>query len=125
VAGLDEAFANALGQHAEALFVLDDPMFGSNAGRIVQLAAQNHLPAMYGFRVFVDVGGLMSYGPNLPDLFKKAATYVDKILKGAAPGDLPIEQPTDFELVVNLSAAKALGITVPESILLRANEVLK
>jgi len=123
--GLDDAFATALAQHADALFVLDDPMFGSNAGRIVELAAQSRLPAMYGIRQYVDVGGLISYGPNLPELFRKAATYVDKILKGAEPGDLPIEQPTTFELVVNVKTAKALGIAVPESILLRANEVLK
>ena len=123
--GLDDAFATALAQHADAIFVLDDPMFGANAARIIELAAQNRLPAMYGIRQYVDGGGLISYGPNLPDLFRRAAIYVDKILKGAEPGDLPIEQPTNFELVVNLKAAKALGITIPESILLRANEVLK
>jgi len=100
-------------------------MFGSNAGRIAALAAQSRLPAMYGFRQYVDAGGLISYGPNLSDLFKRAATYVDKILKGAEPAELPIEQPTNFELVVNLKTAKALGITIPESILLRASEVLK
>lgn len=124
-AGLDEAFLTAIAQHADALFVLDDPMFGSNAGRIVQLAVRSRLPAIYGFRQFVDAGGLISYGPNLPDLFKHAAVYVDRILKGAAPSDLPIEQPTNFELVLNLKAAKALGITIPESILLRANEILR
>lgn len=123
--GLDEAFATARAQHANAIFVLDDPMFGSNAVRIVELAAQTRLPAMYGIRQYVDVGGLISYGPNLTDLFRRAATYVDKILKGANPGDLPIEQPTKFELVVNLKTAKALGITIPESILLRANEVIR
>jgi ABC-type uncharacterized transport system substrate-binding protein len=123
--GLDDAFATALAQHADAIFVLDDPMFASNAGRIVDLAAQSRLPAMYGIRQYVDVGGLVSYGPNLLDLSRRAATYVDKILKGAEPGDLPVEQPTNFELVVNLKTAKALGITIPESILLRANEVLK
>ncbi len=123
--GLDDAFATAAAQHADAIFVLDDPMFGSNAGRIAELAARSRLPAMYGFRQYVDSGGLISYGPNLSDLFKRAATYVDKILKGAAPAELPIEQPTNFELVVNLKTAKALGITIPESILLRASEVLK
>jgi len=80
---------------------------------------------MYGFRQYVDLGGLISYGPHLPDLFKRAATYVDRILKGADPGALPIEQPTNFELVVNLKTAKALAIPVPESILVRANEVIK
>jgi putative ABC transport system substrate-binding protein len=123
--GLDDAFAIALAQHADAIFVLDDPMFGSNAGRIAALAAQSRLPAMYGFRQYVDAGGLISYGPNLSDLFKRAATYVDKILKGAEPAELPIEQPTNFELVVNLKTAKALGITIPESILLQADEIIR
>jgi len=110
VSGLDDAFAAARIQHSDAVFVLDDPMFGSNAARIVALATQSRLPAMYGFRQYVDAGGLISYGPNLSDLFKTAATYVDKILKGAEPAELPIEQPTNFELVVNLKTAKALGI---------------
>jgi putative ABC transport system substrate-binding protein len=123
--GLDDAFATALAHHADAIFVLDDPMFGSNGVRIVELAAQSRLPAMYGIRQFVDGGGLISYGPSLPDLFRRAATYVDKILKGAKPGDLPIEQPTKFELVVNLKTAKALGLAIPESILLRADEVIR
>src|SRR4029453_390358 len=105
LAGLDDAFATARAQHADALFVLDDPMFASNAARIVELAAQSRLPAMYGGRLYVDVGGLISYGPNLPSLFRRAAMYVDKILKGANPGDLPVEQPTNFELALNLKTA--------------------
>jgi putative ABC transport system substrate-binding protein len=92
---------------------------------ILDLTARNHLPAMFYIREFVDLGGLMSYGPSSLDQFRRAATYVDKILKGAKPADLPVQQPTKFELVVNLKTAKALGITFPESILLRADEVIR
>jgi putative ABC transport system substrate-binding protein len=93
--------------------------------RLVDLAAKNRLPAVYVQREFVEAGGLMAYGPNLADLFRRAATYVDKILKGAKPGDLPVEQPTKFDLVINLKTAKALGLTVPPSLLGRADEVLQ
>ena len=123
--GLDGAFLTARAHHADAIFVLDDNMFGSSRVRIVELAAKSRLPAMYGYRLFVDVGGLMSYGPSLPDLFRRAARYVDKILKGAKPADLPVEQPTKFELVVNLKTAKAIGLTIPESVLVRADEVIR
>jgi putative ABC transport system substrate-binding protein len=100
-------------------------MFSSKRRRLVDLAAKNRLPALFSFREYVDAGGLMSYGPNLADLFRRAATYVDKILKGAKPGDLPVEQPTKFELVINLKTAKALGLTIPQSVLGRADQVIQ
>src|SRR6185369_117055 len=92
---------------------------------IVSLAAKHRLPAMYEHRDFVDSGGLMSYGPNLDDVFRRAAVFVDKILKGSKPVDLPVEQPTKFELVINLKTAKALGLTIPPSLLLRADQVIE
>jgi putative tryptophan/tyrosine transport system substrate-binding protein len=105
--------------------LLVDPFTFSQRSRIVEFAAEQRLPAIYETRDFVDVGGLISYGPNIPDQFRRAATYVDKILRGAKPADLPIEQPTKFELVINMRAAKALGIKFPNSILLRADRVIE
>jgi len=124
-ADIDRAFSDMTRARAGALTVLSTPMFSSKRRRLVDLAAKNRLPALFSFREYVDAGGLMSYGPNLADLFRRAATYVDKILKGAKPGDLPVEQPTKFELVINLKTAKALGLTIPQSLLLRADEVIK
>ena len=104
--------------------MLPSNMFLREHRRLVDLAAKNRLPAVYTSREYVDARGLMSYGPNGADLFRRAATYVDKILKGAKPGDLPVEQPTKFELVINLKTAKALGLTIPQSVLVRADEVI-
>jgi putative ABC transport system substrate-binding protein len=100
-------------------------MLGNNAGRIAALAAQRRLPAIYGWRDFVEAGGLMAYGPSLHDQYRRAATYVQKILRGAKPAELPVEQPTTFELVVNLRTATALGLNIPQAVLLRADEVIR
>jgi putative ABC transport system substrate-binding protein len=120
----DSAFSEMTRARAGALTVLGTPMFSTERGHLVDLAAKNRLPAVYPWREFVDAGGLMSYGPNLADSFRRAATYVDKILKGAKPADLPVEQPTKFELVINLKTAKTLGLTIPQSVLGRADEVI-
>ena len=120
----ESAFREAATGRAGALIVVGDGLTIFHRARIVELAARHQLPAMYGFREFVDTGGLMGYGANLPDMYRRGATYVDKILKGAKPGDLPIQQPTKFELVVNLKTAKALGLTIPQSIFIRADEVI-
>jgi putative ABC transport system substrate-binding protein len=122
---LDIAFASAAGQRADAILVFGDTMVLRQASRVVALAAEHRLPAMYLFGQFTNVGGLISYGPDLPDLFHRAGGYVDNILKGAKPSDLPVEQPTKFELVINLKAVKALGLTVPPSLLVRADKVIE
>jgi putative tryptophan/tyrosine transport system substrate-binding protein len=124
-AELPGAFAELSRAHLAALFVSADPMFFSQRALIVDLAAMHKLPAIYGEREFADAGGLMSYGTSNPGNFRRVATYVDKILKGAKPGDLPVEQPTKLELVINLKTARALGLTIPESVLLRADEVIQ
>ena len=121
---LDIAFASAAAQHADAMIVFGDTLTVSNAPRVVALAAKHHLPAIYLFRQFAN-GGLVVYGPDIADLFRRAGGYVDKILKGTKPSDLPVEQPTKFELVINMKTAKALGLTVPPSLLVRADEVIE
>ena len=121
----DRAFDAASRERTRALITLEDPLTFAHRTRIVGLAAKHRLPAIYGLREYVDAGGLMSYAPILLDNFRRAATYVDKILKGAKPADLPVEQPTRFELVVNLKTAKALGLTVPQSVLIRADQVIQ
>jgi len=119
----ERVFSEARG--ASALIQLDDVIFTSHRRQVVQLAVKYQLAAMYGFREFVDAGGLMAYGPDYPDLYRRAATYLDKIFKGAKPADLPVEQPTKFELVINLKTAKALGLSIPQTLLLRADHVIE
>ena len=123
--GLDDAFAAIQKAAAQALIVLTDPILFSQRKKIVDLANRNRLPAMYFFQGFAEGGGLMSYGPSDADLFRRAAGYVDRILKGTKPGDLPVEQPTKFELFINLKTARMLGLTIPESFLLRADKVIE
>ncbi len=121
----EAAFDAMTRQRAEALIHLRDPFMGMHLARIVGLAAQHRLPTMYYGREYVEVGGLLAYGPNVFDLFRRAATYVDKILKGAKPADLPIEQPTQFDFVINLKTAQALGLSIPQSVLQQATEVVQ
>jgi len=115
----------ALKGGADALYVVGDLLVSTNRARIHTLAMSARLPAVYNAKEHVEAGGLVSYGPNYPDLYRRAAEYVDKILRGAKPGDIPVEQPTKFELVVNLTTAKALGLTVPPTLLARADEVIE
>ena len=122
---LDKAFEAAIRARAGALAILPDPVITTNLKRIADLAAKSRLPSIYQSSDFADAGGLVTYGPDRADLFRRAATYVDKILKGTKPGDLPVEQPTKLELVVNLKTAKALGITIPQSVLFRADRVIE
>jgi ABC-type uncharacterized transport system substrate-binding protein len=121
----DRAFSALTTGRAEALIVVPSPLAFANRGQITSLAQKHRLPTLYGQREYVDAGGLIAYGSNLADAWRRAATFVDKILKGAKPGELPIEQPTKFELVINLKTAKALGLTIPQSLLLRADEVIQ
>jgi putative ABC transport system substrate-binding protein len=122
---LEGAFAAMAKDRANALLVFPDAVAFVHRARILEFAAKHRLPAMYPYREFVEAGGLMAYGSSLGDLFQRAATYVDKILKGAKPGDLPVEQSARFELAINLKTAKALGITFPQSILIRADQVIQ
>jgi putative tryptophan/tyrosine transport system substrate-binding protein len=122
---LDNAFSAMTGGHASALIQLAAPMFFVHRGRIVDYAAKSRLPAIYPAREFVDSGGLMSYGPNVSENYRRSATYVDKILKGRKPADLPVEQPKKFEFIINLKAAKQIGLTIPPNVLARADKVIK
>ena len=124
-ADFERAFSEMSKARAGALAVIPTPVFGSAGQRLADLAKKNELPTVFLFRYYVDAGGLMSYGPDLVDHWRRAATYVDKILKGAKPADLPVEQPTKFELVINLKTAKTLGLTIPQSVLLRADQVIE
>jgi putative ABC transport system substrate-binding protein len=116
---------DALKGRADGLYVCADPLINTNRTRINILAVGARLPTMHSFREYVEAGGLMSYGANVPDLLRRAADFVDKILRGAKPADLPVEQPTKFDLILNLTTAKVLGLTIPDSFLLRADEVIE
>jgi putative ABC transport system substrate-binding protein len=118
------AFAT-LKDRPEALYVAGDPLLNTNRIRVNILAMGARLPTMHASRDYVEAGGLMSYGPNFPDLFRRAAGYVDKILRGTKPGDIPVEQPTKFDLAINLTTAQALGLKIPEAFLSRADEVIE
>jgi putative ABC transport system substrate-binding protein len=122
---LDRAFTTMTRERADALLVLVDAALANSAERLATLAARSRLPAMYGLPAHARAGGLIAYGAELGDVYRRAAIYVDKILKGARPGDLPVEQPTKFELVVNASAARALGVALPPSLLLQTSEVIE
>jgi putative ABC transport system substrate-binding protein len=123
---LDTAFAAMIQAGADALMVLSDPLLMDDLlGRVADLATKSRLPAMYDWKMYVEAGGLMSYGTSLPERHRRAATYVDKIFKGAKPADLPVEQSTTFELVINLKTAEALGLTIPSAVLFQATEVLR
>jgi putative tryptophan/tyrosine transport system substrate-binding protein len=124
-ADFDRAFSDMTRARAGALILLPSNMFGRERRRLVDLAARHRLPAVYFAREFVDAGGLMSYAAPLTDLCRRAATYVDKILKGAKPADLPVEQATKFELIINLKSAKAIGLTIPQSVLGRADQIIQ
>jgi putative ABC transport system substrate-binding protein len=125
LADLDGAFATMTKERADALIVDASVFLATHHSRVVELAAKHRLPAMYSLRHYVDAGGLISYGVSIADLWRRAATYVDKILKGAKPGDLPVEQPMKFELVINLKTARALGLTIPPSLLFQADELIQ
>ena len=122
---LDGVFAGAREEGIDGLFIANTPFTIAQRGRIIALAAEHHLPAIYGRRVFVDDGGLMSYQPRITDLYRRAAFYVDRILQGTSPTDLPVEQPMTFDFIINLRTAQALGITIPQHVLLQATEVIQ
>jgi putative ABC transport system substrate-binding protein len=121
----DSAFAAMTRAPADALLVLGDPMFFRHRSRLAELAATSRLPTVHNSRPYVEAGGLLGYGASQPDAWRRAATYVDKILKGAKPADLPVEQPMKFELIINLKTAQALGLTIPPTLLFQADEVIR
>jgi putative ABC transport system substrate-binding protein len=123
--GFDNAFEAATKGRAQGLLTSPGPIINTHQARIVEFAAKNQLPAMYAASEFVDAGGLMSYAPSYTDLYRRTATYVDKILKGTKPADLPVEQPIKFEFIINLKAAKQIGLTIPPNVLARADKVIK
>ena len=121
----ERAFDNMVRDHADALFVLSDSLMTANRATLAQLAAERKIPALYGHNLYPEAGGLMSYGPSVPDLVRGAASYVDKILKGAKPADLPVQQPVKFDLIINLKTAKALGLAIQPTLLARADQVIE
>jgi putative ABC transport system substrate-binding protein len=121
----EKIFASVTKEHAGAIMVLTGPLLTTHRKRIVEFAAKSRLPAMYGISEFVDAGGLMFYGASLPEMYRRAATYVDKILKGAKPADMPVEQPKKFEFVINLKAAKQIDLAIPQWVLVKADRVIK
>jgi putative tryptophan/tyrosine transport system substrate-binding protein len=124
-AELDNVFAQASRAHADAMLVAPSPFFNTHRDRVLALAARYRLPALYEFRDFVEAGGLMCYGADMKAVYRQLASYVDRVLKGAKPADLPVEQPTKFELIINMKTAKALGLTIPQTLLLRADQVIE
>jgi putative ABC transport system substrate-binding protein len=123
--GFDKVFAALNKEHPDGLYVLQSTLMNTNAKRIVGFALKSRLPSMYYIREFVDAGGLMSYGADLTDSYRRVAYYVDRILKGAKPADLPVEQPTKFEFVINLKTANRIGLTIPPEVLARANRLIR
>jgi putative ABC transport system substrate-binding protein len=122
---LEVAFTEMRRRQIGAVLVPLDPMFNDQRGRLVSLAAQSRLPAMFGERLYVDAGGLVSYGPNYAALYRRAAVFVDKLSRGAKPAELPVEQPTRFEFAINLNTAKTLGLMLPQSVLLQADHLVE
>jgi ABC-type uncharacterized transport system substrate-binding protein len=125
VPDIESAFRTAMAERLDAVYVSPSPTFARHKGRLAEVAVTYRLPAIYEDRQYVEVGGLMSYGPSFIDLYRRAASYVDRIFTGTKPGDLPIEQPTKFELAINMKAAKAIGLTIPPSVLARADEIIE
>jgi putative ABC transport system substrate-binding protein len=125
MAECEQVFKTARGERVDAIHVLPSPVFSAHRQQLIDLAARYRLPAVYEFMDYVQDGGLMSYGPSIAEMYRGMASYVDRILKGARPGDLPIERPATFEFAINLKTAKALGLTIPQSVLLRADQIIE